>query len=154
VSLRAKQLEGDILSFLFTLRSEVYNFLSADLNLPPYVRRSRGHYTSYDDPNALCGVIFVRSKFMAKILFHFLKDLSRSEDTFSFLMPQYATTIGGSFEAVDDDGLVDMEAERRKQEESLRKFRMKESNLLVSNSLIEVGIDSVRYDLDLTISIQ
>jgi len=120
-------------------------FLStAELNLPPYVRRSRGHYTSYDDPNALCGVIFVRSKFMAKILFHFLKDLSRSEDTFSFLMPQYATTIGDSTSTVDDEGITDVEAERRKQEESLRKFRMKESNLLVSNSLIEVGIDSVR----------
>ena len=83
---------------------------------------------------------------MAKILFHFLKDLSRSEDTFSFLSPQYATTIGDSFEAVDVDGMMDIEAERRKQEESLRKFRMTESNLLVSNSLIEVGIDNVRWD--------
>ena len=82
---------------------------------------------------------------MAKILFHFLKDLSRSEDTFSFLMPQYATTIGDAMPTVDDEGITDVEAERRKQEESLRKFRMKESNLLVSNSLIEVGIDSVRY---------
>ena len=82
---------------------------------------------------------------MAKILFHFLKDLSRSEDTFSFLMPQYATTIGDAMPTVDDEGITDVEAERRKQEESLRQFRMKESNLLVSNSLIEVGIDSVRY---------
>ena len=111
--------------------------------LTAHVRRSRGYYSSYDDPNALCGVVFVRSKFASKLLYHFLKDLSRSEDTFSFLMPQYATSVGDVVE-VDDDDVLDVEAEQRKQEEALRRFRMKECNILVSNSPIEVGIDSVR----------
>ena len=85
--------------------------------MTPHIRRTRGHYSSYDDPNALCGVIFVKSKFASKLLYHFLKDLSRSEDAFSFLMPQYATTIAvaGDLDAEDDDDTLDVEAERRKQ---------------------------------------
>jgi len=59
-------------------------------------------------------------------------------------MPQYATSVGDVVE-VDDDDVLDVEAEQRKQEEALRRFRMKECNILVSNSPIEVGIDSVRY---------
>ena len=55
-------------------------------------RHKRG-YTSYDDPNALCGIVFVETKFMAKLLYHFLKDLSRNDDAYSFLMPQYATDL-------------------------------------------------------------
>ena len=30
---------------------------------------------------------------MAKLLYHFLKDLSRNDDAYSFLMPQYATDL-------------------------------------------------------------
>ena len=62
----------------------------------PEVKRHRGRYnkfTSYDDPNALCGIVFVENKFMAKLLYHFLKDLSRNDDAYSFLMPQYATDL-------------------------------------------------------------
>ncbi len=124
----------------------VNSSFSGEPQLTPHVRRSRGHYSSYDDPNALCGVVFVQSKFASKLLYHFLKDLSRSEDTFSFLMPQYATMIG-DINDVDDEDMLDVEAEKRKQEEALRRFRMKECNILISNSLIEVGIDSVRLDI-------
>ena len=60
--------------------------------MKPHGRYHKG-YTSYDDPNALCGVIFVENKFLAKLLYHFLKDLSRSDDAYSFLMPQYATDL-------------------------------------------------------------
>ena len=58
---------------------------------PAYTRRNRnkGTFSSYEDPNSLCGVIFVEDKFTAKLLYHFVKDLSRSDDIFSFLMPQY-----------------------------------------------------------------
>lgn len=61
-------------------------------------------------------------------------------------MPQYATMIG-DINDVDDEDMLDVEAEKRKQEEALRRFRMKECNILISNSLIEVGIDSVRLDI-------
>ena len=74
------------------------------------VRRHRGRYkggfTSYDDPNALCGIVFVENRFMAKLLYHFLKDLSRNDDAYSFLMPQYATDL-------DDETLEDFDMEVR-----------------------------------------
>ena len=35
----------------------------------------------------------------------------------------------------------------RKQEEALRRFRMRECNLLVTNSLLEIGVDNVRCNL-------
>ena len=35
----------------------------------------------------------------------------------------------------------------RKQEEALRRFRMRECNLLVTNSLLEMGVDNVRCNL-------
>ncbi len=114
---------------------------------PPEKRRPGGggkfkHFSSYDDPNALCGVVFVENKFAAKILYHFLKDLSRSDDTYSFLMPQYATDL-------DDDALddYDLEVERKRQEDSLRRFRMRECNLLVSSSHLHIGVDNVRCNL-------
>ncbi len=85
----------------------------------------RGHgrkhpYSSYEDPDSLHGIIFVRDRFHAQLLYHFLKDLSRSDDRFSFLSPQYIVAN------TPDDGDVepgcdgDDEAARRKQEESLR----------------------------------
>lgn len=104
--------------------------------------RSKG-YSSYDDPNALCGAVFVQNKFLAKLLYHFLKDLSRSDDAYSFLMPQYATDLH-SEEILEE---YDIEVESKRQEDSLRRFRMKESNLLISSSHLDVGVDNVRCNL-------
>ena len=69
---------------------------SKDTEIQPTPMRPRfrkGQFSSYDDPNALCATVFVENKFTAKLLYHFLKDLSRSDDAFSFLMPQYATEL-------------------------------------------------------------
>lgn len=110
--------------------------------------RYKGGYSSYDDPNALCASVFVENKFTAKLLYHFLKDLSRTDDAFSFLMPQYATNLDNA--GGDDHELLEgyeMEAESKRQEDSLRRFRMKECNLLISSSLLEVGVDNVRCNL-------
>lgn len=105
-------------------------------------RYYKSGYTSYDDPNALCGIIFVENKFLAKLLYHFLKDLSRSDDAYSFLMPQYATDL-----SEDELEGLDFDVESKRQEDSLRRFRMKECNLLISSSLLELGVDNVRCNL-------
>ncbi len=79
----------------------------------------RHPYSSYEDPDSLYGVVFVRSRFHAKVLYHFLKDLSRADDRFSFLSPQYVMgppEDGGA----DDTGEGDEDGARRKQEEALR----------------------------------
>ena len=41
----------------------------------------------------------------------------------------------------------ELEAESKRQEDSLRRFRMKECNLLISSSHLEVGVDNVRCNL-------
>ena len=108
-------------------------------------KSSNYSYSSYNDPDALCGVVFVENRFVAKIIYHYLKDLSRCDVTYSFLTPQYAIAAASENTDIEDaeneDGIV------RKQEEALRRFRMRECNLLVTNSLLEIGVDNVRCNL-------
>jgi hypothetical protein len=54
------------------------------------------------------------------VLHHFLRDLSRADDRFSFLKPQYFN------EAVADDGTDDA---KKKREDALRKFRQEGKNV-------------------------
>ena len=78
-------------------------------------RRRGGGHSSYDNPNGLCGVIFVHRPFHAKVVYHFLKDLSRSDDAYSFLNPQYFALAQES----------ETETEKKKQEDALRRFRIR-----------------------------
>jgi len=94
-----------------------------------------------EDPDTLCCLVIVSTAFSAKILYHFLKDLSRSRSELSFLCPQYAVQ-----DPLPSDPR-DAENERKKQEEALRRFRMRECNILVSSSVLEEGIDFVKCNL-------
>ena len=42
---------------------------------------------------------------------------------------------------------LEFDVESKRQEDSLRRFRMKECNLLISSSHLEVGVDNVRCNL-------
>ena len=103
-------------------------------------RRGGNRYTSYDDPDALHGIIFVRDDFSAKVLYHFIKELSRSNPLFSFLSPQYVLSSPSNSGPFNDQ-------DQRKQEEGLRKFRMKECNLLISSSPLANGVEGARCNL-------
>ena len=94
-----------------------------------------------EDPDTLCCLLIVSSAFSAKILYHFLKDLSRARPCLAFLCPQYAVS-----DPIPADPR-DVENERKKQEEALRRFRMRECNILVSSSVLEEGIDFVKCNL-------
>merc|ERR1719189_751319 len=94
-----------------------------------------------EDPDTLCALLIVSTAFSAKILYHFLKDLSRARSELSFLCPQYAVA-----DPIPADPR-DVERERKKQEEALRRFRMRECNILVSSSVLEEGIDFVKCNL-------
>ena len=89
----------------------------------------------------MCSLVVVNSAFSAKILYHFLKDLSRSKPELSYLCPQYAVQ-----DPLPSDPR-DVDNERKKQEEALRRFRMRECNILVSSSVLEEGIDFVKCNL-------
>ena len=83
-----------------------------------------------EDPESLCSILLVNSIFASKIVYHFLKDLSRSDERYSFLSPQYCVT-----DPVSTD-LRDIENEKKKREETLRRFRMRECNILVSSDIL------------------
>ncbi|CAG9577532.1 unnamed protein product [Danaus chrysippus] len=86
------------------------------------------------NPDALCGIVFVKEPLMAKILFMLIVDLSRSRPTLSHLCAQYCTDEGDA-------------KEHRRHEEVLKKFRMHECNLLLATSVLEEGIDLPRCNL-------
>lgn len=110
-------------------------------NLIP--RYTRTNFNHPNDPDALCGIIFCNSKFTAKILFNLFCEMTRSDTDYSYLNVQYTVDKVA-------DPLVDTkeaEAEHRKQEEVLKKFRMHDCNLLIGTSVLEEGIDLPKCNL-------
>ncbi|GLG98532.1 Endoribonuclease Dcr-1 [Gryllus bimaculatus] len=103
------------------------------------------HYRNLmqDDADALCGIVFVEQRFTAKILYHLLNDIRRCDEDFSFLAAQY--TVDKIADPVTDPR--EAEIEHRKQEEVLKRFRMRECNLLVGTSVLEEGIDVPKCNL-------
>jgi len=122
---------------------EVEREEGSDVVVAPGRRRGGGRRLGAipEDPDTLCALVVVSTAFSAKILYHYLKDLSRSRPELSFLCPQYAVQ-----DPLPADPR-DAENERKKQEEALRRFRMRECNILVSSSVLEEGIDFVKCNL-------
>nr|CAD7589801.1 unnamed protein product [Timema genevievae] len=102
-----------------------------------------------DDGDTLCCIVFAKHRFTAKILYNMLNDVRHHDDDLSYLCPQF-TVDKIADPAVD---LREAESEHRKQEEVLKRFRMRECNLLVATSVLEEGMDMpkcnlvVRFDL-------
>ncbi|XP_044014882.1 endoribonuclease Dicer [Aphidius gifuensis] len=94
-------------------------------------------YRGLTDPDLLCGVIFVDKSFTAKILFYLLNEVSKNDPELHFLSPLYTV------ENTNDDVSYskDPEAEHKKQEEVLKRFRIHECNLLISTAILEEGIE-------------
>lgn len=95
------------------------------------------------DPDALCGLIFCNSKFIAKILFSLLYEISRNDSNLNFLMVQY--TVDRAADPVTETKQA--ENEHRKQEEVLKRFRMHSCNLLIGTSVLEEGIELPKCNL-------
>nr|AFK29469.1 Dicer1 [Locusta migratoria]BAW35364.1 Dicer1 [Locusta migratoria] len=98
---------------------------------------------SQDDADALCGIVFVEKKFTAKILYHLLNEIRRNDEDYSFVAPQY--TVDKEADPLTEPR--EAENEHRKQEEVLKRFRMRECNLLVGTSVLEEGIDVPKCNL-------
>ncbi|XP_064076141.1 endoribonuclease Dcr-1-like [Vanessa tameamea] len=85
------------------------------------------------NPDALCGIVFMKEALMAKIMFMMIADMSRSRPSLSHLCAQYCAEEGPNGS--------------KKQEDVLKKFRMHECNLLLATSVLEEGIDLPRCNL-------
>uniref|UniRef100_A0A2A4K7X7 Uncharacterized protein n=1 Tax=Heliothis virescens TaxID=7102 RepID=A0A2A4K7X7_HELVI len=96
------------------------------------------------NPDALCGIVFMKEPLIAKIMFMVLVDMSRSNPHLSYLNVQYCGT-----ELPADPGTEPRECLRqgKRQEDVLKKFRMHECNLLLATSALEEGIDLPRCNL-------
>ncbi|XP_034941920.1 endoribonuclease Dcr-1 [Chelonus insularis] len=124
-------------------------FKSGDRPKNPKFIRSHRNIT---DPDLLCGIIFVDTGFTAKILYYLLHEVGKCDEDLNFLSPLYTT------ERINDDASYsrDYEAEHRKQEEVLKRFRIHECNLLIATAILEEGIEIpkcnfvMRYDFPKT----
>ncbi|KAK3886818.1 hypothetical protein Pcinc_009043 [Petrolisthes cinctipes] len=96
-----------------------------------------------EDPDSVCGLVFVQHRNMAKIIYRLLKELSDIGGDYAWIFPQYTVEAK---ESVKDDPRA-AEAEHKKQEEVLRRFRHHECNVLVSTRVLEEGIDVPQCNL-------
>nr|ACC62400.2 ribonuclease III [Penaeus monodon] len=96
-----------------------------------------------EDPDSVCGLIFVHHRSMAKIIYRLLKELSDIGGDFAWIFPQYTVEAK---ESVKEDPRA-AEAEHKKQEEVLRRFRHHECKILVSTRVLEEGIDVPQCNL-------
>lgn len=111
----------------------------------PFQRTPRQHHNNHhqNDPDALCGVIFCNSKFIAKILYNLCYEASKCDAGLNFLMVQY--TVDRAADPVTESKQA--ENEHRRQEEVLKRFRMHACNLLIGTSVLEEGIELPKCNL-------
>lgn len=112
----------------------------------------------FDDPNALCGIVFVRQRITAYILSLWLSEVaSRFPNEYGFITPNFLVGravppppvgVGGARKgdvAAVCTALTPLGLQR--QEEVLQKFRARECNLLVATGVVEEGIEVPRCNL-------
>lgn len=112
----------------------------------PFQRTPRQHHNNHhhqNDPDALCGLIFCNSKFIAKILYSLCYEASRNDPDLNFLMVQY--TVDRAADPITESKQADNE--HRRQEEVLKRFRMHSCNLLIGTSVLEEGIELPKCNL-------
>ncbi|XP_016056495.1 PREDICTED: endoribonuclease Dicer isoform X1 [Miniopterus natalensis] len=100
--------------------------------------------------NILCGIIFVERRYTAVVLNRLIKEAGKQDPELAYISSNFITGHGIG---KNQPRTKQMEAEFRKQEEVLRKFRAHETNLLIATSIVEEGVDIpkcnlvVRFDL-------
>ncbi|KAJ8706627.1 hypothetical protein PYW07_012705 [Mythimna separata] len=96
------------------------------------------------NPDALCGIVYMKEPLIAKIMFAVMVDMSRCNERLSYISAQYCAT-----ETPADPGTEPRECQRqgKRQEDVLKKFRMHECNLLLATPALEEGIDLPRCNL-------
>lgn len=103
----------------------------------------RYHRDQHDAADTLCSIIFCNSNYTARVLFELLSEMSRQDPGLKFIKCQFTT------DRVADPITEprEAEAEHRRQEEVLKRFRMHDSNVLIGTSVLEEGIDVPKCNL-------
>lgn len=82
----------------------------------------------------LCGLIYCDNNVTSRILFDLLSEMSRHDEQLSYLKCQFT----GDRVADPVNEPKEAEAEHRRQEDVLKRFRMHDCNLLIGTSILEV----------------
>jgi endoribonuclease Dicer len=101
------------------------------------------HHNNSNEADSLCGLIFCDTVIATKTLFCLFCEVSRHDPDLKFLNVQY--TVNKTADPITE--AKEAEAEHRKQEEVLKKFRMHECNLLLSTAVLEEGFDLPKCNL-------
>ncbi|XP_025420848.1 endoribonuclease Dcr-1 isoform X2 [Sipha flava] len=98
----------------------------------------------------VCAIILVNNKITASILFYLFLDLkNNNREDFGWIQPQY--TVDKEADPITES--KEFEIEHRKQEETLRRFRQRECNVLIGTKVLEEGIDLPRCNLVISYNI-
>ena len=115
----------------------------ADL-LKTYNKSFNSQPNQDDSCPTLCGIIFAERRSVARTLCLWLQELSKSiPEDYSHLKVDFVLGHGGSSSGCNSLSFMSS----KKQEESLKKFRSHECNLLVATSVLEEGLDVPRCNL-------
>ena len=86
----------------------------------------------------VCGIVFVECRYVAAILDKLLRKFQRKDSTLGFISS--SCIMGPGWPGlVSKNRTLHAEVQSRKQEEILRKFRRRETNLLFTTSVLEEG---------------
>ncbi|XP_048244529.1 serine-rich adhesin for platelets-like isoform X2 [Haliotis rufescens] len=95
------------------------------------------------DEKKLIGIVFVEQRYVAFALNKLIEEVCGWDENLCFIKSNHLTGPGWKAgKQKKDTGRV-----YRKQEETLRKFRMQELNLLISTSVLEEGVDIPKCNL-------
>ncbi|KAJ0183244.1 hypothetical protein K1T71_001220 [Dendrolimus kikuchii] len=87
--------------------------------------------------NPLCGIIFTRQRFTAKILYNLLKDVKECNPEFDFLKHDFIMGFNiNPFKNTREQYFA-----KKSSQKALLKFKNQELNCLISTSVIEEGVD-------------
>ncbi|KAF0301375.1 Endoribonuclease Dicer [Amphibalanus amphitrite] len=107
-------------------------------------KHRRGSHTTQRIPAAVCGLVFVKQRVTARVLYRLIKELRDVTPELAFIYPQYI--VGSNKNTYLEPAEVG-QAERKKQEDVLCRFRKFECNLLVATSVVEEGVDIPQCNL-------
>ncbi|KAI9553581.1 hypothetical protein GHT06_021502 [Daphnia sinensis] len=85
----------------------------------------------------MCAIVFVERRCMANVLYHFLKDIAKHDETLKFMKPLF--TMGqasGRNPSLKETKILNM-----KQNEIMTNFREGRCNVIVATSVLEEGVD-------------
>ena len=99
-------------------------------------------YSHLDDQSEILAIVFVRRRYAARVLSKLINTLASTSREYDHLKSDFVTGHGSGMW-----GLAETQMDFKKQNDVLKKFRLREINVLVGTSVVEEGVDIPRCNL-------